>query len=232
MADLQPLTPHIARLRVPNFAHSNIYVVHSDDGDLLVDPGPIGTASTLLALDRSGALRLSRLLLTHAHPAHAGSASRVSRGTGVPTWIHPLDAPFVDGREPPLLPRGPRGRLLAALGRVVELCPPLYRYRLLEPGVPIGPLVPVATPGHTPGHVSYYHPAARALLSGDALLHDGTALRLPDEHRSVAPAAAHAALRALAPLGIDALLPGHGPPLLRNVRPRLDELLRAMPENG
>jgi glyoxylase-like metal-dependent hydrolase (beta-lactamase superfamily II) len=35
---------------------------------------------------------------------------------------------------------------------------------------PIGPLTVIATPGHSPGHTSYYHEESGWLFSGDALL--------------------------------------------------------------
>src|SRR5438105_1861075 len=105
MAELQQVTPSIAALSLLNATSSNIYYVREPGGYALVDPGPVGTAPTILALDRKGELRLERVLVTHAHPAHAGSLSRVTRGTGVPAFVHPDDAPYLDGRQPPLLPR-------------------------------------------------------------------------------------------------------------------------------
>src|SRR5437660_2493252 len=127
-----------------NATRTNVYVVREPDGDTLVDPGPVGTAPVLLALDRRGEVRLLRIVLTHAHPAHAGSAARVARGTGVRVHLHAADAPFLDGTREPLLPRGRRGQLMSALGRVVELCPPGYRRHLLEPGGGVAGLVPLA----------------------------------------------------------------------------------------
>src|SRR5689334_13375804 len=140
LVDLEELTPHVAMLKVMNATRSNIYLVREDGGHALVDPGPVGTAPIILALDRRGDLRLERVVLTHAHPAHAGSAARVVRGTGVPAYVHPADAPFVDGREPQLLPTGRRGQLMATLGKVMDLCPPLYRVESLAEGVAVGSL--------------------------------------------------------------------------------------------
>jgi glyoxylase-like metal-dependent hydrolase (beta-lactamase superfamily II) len=211
-----------------NATRSNIYVVREDGGDTLVDPGPVGTAPLLLALDRRGAMRLSRIVVTHAHPAHAGSAARVARGTGVPTYVHPADAPFLDGSEPPLLPRGRRGQLIAALGRVVELCPPVFRLLPLKEGEPLGDLLPIATAGHTPGHVCLLHQKDRVLFSGDALVTEGGRLALPDDQLSSDPVRARRALAALEGLEFDHLLPGHGPPLLGDARARVHEFLEEL----
>lgn len=225
MADLEQLTPHIARVELMNATRTNIYVVRGADGDTLVDPGPVGTAPVLLALDRRGELRLARVLLTHAHPAHAGSAARVARGTGVKVYVHPADAPFLDGTREPLFPRGRRGQLMAALGRVVDLCPPVFRLDALAPGTPIAGMQVIETAGHTPGHVCLWHEADGALISGDALVVDGgepapAAASLSDD-----PPRARATLAALRGLPVRHLLPGHGAPILDDARGRIDALL-------
>jgi glyoxylase-like metal-dependent hydrolase (beta-lactamase superfamily II) len=223
MADLTQLTPHIARVELMNATRSNIYIVRGDDGDTLVDPGPVGTAPPLLALDRRGEVRLARVVVTHAHPAHAGSAARVARGTGVSVFVHADDAPYLDGTHEPLLPSGRRGQLMAALGRVVDLCPPVYRLEPLPPV--IAGLRVIHTPGHTPGHVCLWHDEDRALLSGDALIVDGNEPALPSSALSHDPPRARASLAALRDLPIRHLLPGHGPPLLDDAQPRITALL-------
>jgi glyoxylase-like metal-dependent hydrolase (beta-lactamase superfamily II) len=228
MAELVELTPDVALIRRANSTRSNIYVVRSADGDTLVDPGPIDVAPAILALDRRGILRLRRIVITHAHPAHAGSTARIVRGTGVRTYVHPDDAPFLDGRAAPLLPGGRRGALLGALGRVIDLCPPVFGVELLAPGVPVGELMPIATPGHTPGHVCLLYARGGVLFCGDALVTDRAGLRLPRAARSADPERARSSLAALRGLDYQHLLPGHGPPLLGGAAARVDEFLRLL----
>jgi glyoxylase-like metal-dependent hydrolase (beta-lactamase superfamily II) len=225
MADVTQLTPSVARIELLNATRTNIYLVRASDGDTLIDPGPVGTAPLLLALDRHGDFRLARVLLTHAHPAHAGSAARVARGTGVPVFVHAADAPFLDGTREPLLPTGRRGQLMAALSRVVDLCPPVYRLDTLEPGATIGDLTVIATPGHTPGHVCFLHQADGVLLSGDALVVDDGAPALPAPALSHDPLGARAALAPLRTLRFRHLMPGHGPPLFEEAQARVTALL-------
>jgi len=224
MADVTQLTPHIARVELMNATRSNIYLVRGADGDTLVDPGPVGTAPLLLALDRRGDFRLARVLLTHAHPAHAGSAARVARGTGVRVFVHADDAPFLDGTREPLLPSGRRGQLMAALGRVVDLCPPVYRLDALPLDAPIAGLYAIATPGHTPGHVCFWHEEDGALVSGDALVVDAGEPTLPASSLSHDPVRARASLSALRDLPVRHLLPGHGAPILDDAGARLAAL--------
>jgi glyoxylase-like metal-dependent hydrolase (beta-lactamase superfamily II) len=213
MANLLELTPHIFLLELMNATRTNVYIVREPDGDTLVDPGPVGTAPVILALDRRGEIRLRRLVVTHAHPAHAGSVARVARGTGVRIYVHPLDMCYLDGREPPLLPRGRRGQLMAALGRVVDLCPPVFRMEPLTG--PVGSLRPIETPGHTPGHVCLYHEEDAALLSGDALVVEEGRAELPAENLSEDPVRARESLAALERVPYRVLLPGHGAPIRR-----------------
>jgi glyoxylase-like metal-dependent hydrolase (beta-lactamase superfamily II) len=228
MRRLVQLTTHIFSVSIRNATRSNIYAVRERDGFTLVDPGPVGTAPTILALDRSGELRLARVVVTHAHPAHAGALARVTRGTGVPAHVSVEDAHYLDGRAPPHLPRGPRGQLIAALGKVVELLPPVYQLKLLEPGRCVGSLAWYPAPGHTPGSVCFYHAPDKALLTGDALLHDGNRLHLPSHENNQDPAATLTGPLGLRDLEIDHLLPGHGPPLLGQAASELSRFLKVL----
>ena len=225
MADIAQLTAHIARVELMNATRSNVYLVRDDDGDTLVDPGPVGTAPLLLALDRSGDVRLARIVLTHAHPAHAGSAARVARGTGVRVYVHADDAPFLDGTREPLLPSGRRGQLMSVLGRVVDLCPPVYRLDALPLDAELAGLRAIPTPGHTPGHVCFWHAEDGALLSGDALVVEAGEPVLPASSLSHDPPRARAALAALRSLPLRHLLPGHGAPILDDAGARVAALL-------
>ncbi len=221
MAELVEITPHVYRLDLLNATATNIYYVRDDEGWSLVDPGPVGTAPTILSLDRTGELRLARILVTHAHPAHAGSLSRVVRGTGVVAYAHPDDMPFLDGRQPPLLPRGRTGQWMEALSKVVDLCPPVFKLEAIEEGVPIAGLTPYVVSGHSPGHVVLLHEADRALLCGDVLQTEGEQISFCADDLSEDPVAARASAQRLRDLEFDHLLPGHGAPLVGRASDRV-----------
>jgi glyoxylase-like metal-dependent hydrolase (beta-lactamase superfamily II) len=103
---------------------------------------------------------------------------------------------------------------MAALGKLVDLCPPMFRLEPLVAGQPVAGLIPVETPGHTPGHVCLLHPVDGVLFSGDALVTDGSGPQLPLAARSHDPDRARASLSPLRGLDFQHLLPGHGPPLV------------------
>jgi glyoxylase-like metal-dependent hydrolase (beta-lactamase superfamily II) len=74
-----------------------------------------------------------------------------------------------------------------------------------------GRLLAVATPGHTPDHMSFYWPAADALFCGDLLMGgEVTALVAPPEGDLGEYLDSLERIRALAPRLI---LPAHGPPI-------------------
>jgi glyoxylase-like metal-dependent hydrolase (beta-lactamase superfamily II) len=104
-----------------------------------------------VVLERLRALdvRVTRLLLTHAHYDHACGMLEVQRAHPVPCWLHPADRP-----------------LLAALARQGEAfgLPPVEPpgdLRDLEDGQTLAlgesALEVIHTPGHSPGGVCFRH---------------------------------------------------------------------------
>jgi glyoxylase-like metal-dependent hydrolase (beta-lactamase superfamily II) len=74
----------------------------------------------------------------------------------------------------------------------------------LEDGVAVGPLVPLATPGHAPGHFAF-RVGTTVALTGDAVLGEGSVFVAEQL------AAYLAALRRLRALPLERICPGHGP---------------------
>ncbi len=152
----------------------NGFLLRDDDGQVtLLDMGTASSGPKVMAALRSvgsGPGDVTRLLLTHCHPDHAGGAAHVSRETGRPVDIHADDAPFVrTGTQPDADPTSRLGRLLRRLPQKQEK---------LDVGEELhdGQVLPVAgglrvvhTPGHSPGHVSYLHEDSGVLVTGDAI---------------------------------------------------------------
>lgn len=122
------------------------------------------------------------ILLTHIHPDHSGAARWLAGTWHVPVFVHrdelllaaggilpqyanPLDR-WVLGPLLRLMPTGTRARMAAA-GALTDVIQPLDPAGEV-PGLPGWRCVP--TPGHTPGHVAYFRPSDRLLLTGDAVL--------------------------------------------------------------
>jgi hydroxyacylglutathione hydrolase len=143
---------------------TNCYLVaDTASGDAaVIDPG--AEAPRVLAALAERGWTARAVLLTHAHFDHIGAVGEVMAATRAPLAIHPL--------ELPLLRQGGGGR---AFGYSVPACP--EPDELLAPGQPVraGSLSfeVLFVPGHTPGHVALYHPAAGLVLSGDVLFQQG-----------------------------------------------------------
>jgi hydroxyacylglutathione hydrolase len=136
----------------------------------LIDTGVAATAPLILdalkELERSPR-EISLILLTHAHPDHIGGCVLIKKLVPVPVAVHPEERRWVEDvelqyRERPvpnlleLVPAGvPIDRVLAD-GETVTW----------EDGKTIRV---IATPGHSPGSVSFFYEEEGALFSGDSI---------------------------------------------------------------
>jgi glyoxylase-like metal-dependent hydrolase (beta-lactamase superfamily II) len=141
----------------------NCYLVLEEDGLTLVDSTISSPAEVLAALVRQLGRELRRVALTHAHGDHVGGVAGVrQRFPGVEVLISERDAPILAG-DTALLPTEPQTEVKGYFVKV-DWKPD----RLLKPGDRVGSLEVIASPGHTPGHVSFIDTRDRALIAGDA----------------------------------------------------------------
>lgn len=210
-------------------AVTNSYLVATDDGLVLIDAGL--PRSWSLFVDALAALRstpddLVSVYLTHGHFDHVGTLDRLQREHRVPIHVHEADAPLV--RHPYRYDReSPRG--LYALrhpGGLPSLVRMTFAGALAVHGVDargdvvagtpvLGGLVPIATPGHTYGHLAFHLPDRDAVFTGDALVtfDPYTGRSAPQIVARAATADSRAALAVLPRLigtGASLVLPGHG----------------------
>jgi glyoxylase-like metal-dependent hydrolase (beta-lactamase superfamily II) len=189
----------------------NAYLVQGEDGLLLVDSGPPGSAKRVLeAIARIGATPtdLRAIVLTHWHPDHMGSAAELRRLTGARIASHELDAPVLAGIERPAKGRRAMGVVLRVL-RVAPLVVDLT----LNAGDGVGGLEVIHAPGHTAGSIALRR-ADGVVFSGDALLGDRQGrVREPDPGLSLDPGQATATAASLRSLAPRLLLAGHGAPV-------------------
>ncbi len=218
---------------------SNVFLVDGGPGDrFLVDTGHWSERATLvLALRRAGLWPsdLTGVLLTHRHSDHAGNARWLRERFGVRVYAHRADAEILEGREPvPHMERGEGSFLAGVLAQFENRWPARVPVdRALDDGDTIGSLEVHWVPGHTEGSVFFRHDRTRSLLSGDTLLtaipplvvRAGLALPYPTFTRDMK--LARASIRAFHERAIDydALLPGHGAPLMKDARKVFGEFL-------
>jgi glyoxylase-like metal-dependent hydrolase (beta-lactamase superfamily II) len=181
----------------------NSSIVYCDETmeGAVIDPG--GDLPKLKAAAQRLGVRLTQILLTHAHIDHAGGTGTLARELGLPiVGPHPGDQFWIDG--------------LAQQARMFGFAPaePFVPTRWLADGdtVSVGrcTLDVRHCPGHTPGHVVFHSAQAQRAFVGDVLFAGSIG-------RTDFPGGDHDTLIAsiaqrLWPMGDDTVfIPGHGP---------------------
>lgn len=187
----------------------NAYLV----GDVLVDAGYVLSGKKVVAAVKGREVRAHAL--THVHNDHAGGTRHVHEALGVPVWIGVDDAPFLRSGKAPV----PPGNRIAALFGPVAGSPKVEPERELSEGDELGHgFVVLDTPGHSPGHVSFWREADRTLICGDVFFNLNIVtfaygLRQPPDLFTYDVAQNRASERRLAELDPAVVCFGHGPPL-------------------
>jgi len=205
----------------------NMYLIAEAQGLTLIDTGTsAGAAAVLRALDRRGyqPRDLRHILITHCDPDHAGGAAELKRATGAAIYASRHEAEALAlGR----ISRGFRGgrlaRKLFELGNVLMPIAPVQTDRIIDDGdvLPIlGGLTAVATPGHTPGHLSFFAPEGGLLFAGDSLLSGRQGLEFRDSPVVWDYAVGCASVGKQAGLAARRVFCGHGPAVEGGVRVR------------
>ena len=155
----------------------NAYLVGDRESWVLVDTGTPGSSSKIrrAAEERFGAGAKPRaIVLTHGHFDHSGSAQALADVWGVRVHAHALEFPYLTGRSsyPPLDPTAPGffsglSRLFPSRTANLASCLEQLDKNQPLPGLPDWECV--ETPGHAPGHVSFFRHSDRTLIAGDAV---------------------------------------------------------------
>jgi glyoxylase-like metal-dependent hydrolase (beta-lactamase superfamily II) len=148
----------------------------------LVDTGWDDDAHVILnylwSIGRS-VTELKHIAITHAHRSHLGGLATLQGLSGAKVWAHRAEAPIIEGekraRPVSLSPRYWRPLVLDPF-RILALvdlprhipCQVTERLGNHDEG-PIGELKVIFTPGHTEGHLAFWHQTHQVLIAGDAV---------------------------------------------------------------
>jgi glyoxylase-like metal-dependent hydrolase (beta-lactamase superfamily II) len=184
-----------------NLGFVSAYVLVRGGEAALVDTGTSGSTSqvesTLSGLGL-GWGDLGTILLTHHHGDHIGSLPGIMEAApGAAAYAGAEDIPNISS---------PRPISAVADGDTV------FGLRI------------VATPGHTPGHISILDPGGSALIAGDALVGENGAAAGPSPQFTADMATANASVAKLGGLEYDVIYFGHGEPVTSGGSAQVAEL--------
>ncbi len=227
------IAPGLSGLKI---AFVNVFgVTHADESWTLIDAAlPLSASRIKSWAEKTFGRPPNAIVLTHGHFDHVSAAKELAEEWDVPVYAHSLEFPYLTGQKEypapdwkagggvmplmsPTLPRGPidlgaRLKPLPSEGSELSLAE-LPGWTLLH------------TPGHTPGHVSFFRESDKTLLVGDAFcttkaesffdanFAQPAELHGPPAYFTSDWGAAMASVRKLAALQPATVATGHGKPL-------------------
>ncbi len=254
---METVAPELRGLKI---AFVNVFGVERHDGNwTLIDAAiPFSAGRIRSWADDAFGRPPSAIVLTHGHFDHVSAARELADGWDIPIYAHPLEFPYLTGKWEYPAPNW------AAGGGVMPFMSPTFPRGPVDLGSRLHGLADIDsdstlaempgwtvlhTPGHTPGHVSFFRKSDRTLLVGDAFcttrpesFFQANFLQNPELHGPPSYFtsnwdAAKVSVRKLAQLEPATVAPGHGKPLSGvNVADSLRKLAAefehvAVPEN-
>ena len=143
---------------------TNCYIVGCEETKegVVIDPGD--EAGRILGEVEKDGLEIKYILNTHAHFDHVMANRALVEATGAPLALHPFDLPLLRQNGGAMVfgiqvPPSPEPDIKLAEGDRISFGQ--YTFDVLF------------TPGHTPGHVSFYEAEVGIIFDGDVLFAGG-----------------------------------------------------------
>ncbi len=197
---------------------ANTYVLVDGDGLTLIDAGLPHSEKKILAYVASlgkSAQDVKRIIITHADLDHFGGLAALQKASGARTYASQIEADAIaqgkSSRE--IKPGGIRRILFALLGPFMKGTPFQVQEIIAEGQTlpALGGLQVLETPGHTPGHISLFAPAAGVLFCGDSMVSNEKGLQGSRPGITWDESRARESERKQAALGARIVCSGHGP---------------------
>jgi glyoxylase-like metal-dependent hydrolase (beta-lactamase superfamily II) len=202
-----------------------VYVIEDVDGLTVIDAGLDLAANTIVrqlqAIGRT-ATDVKRIVITHAHPDHIGGLPKLKALTGAQVIASSIERPVIEGKVS-IPGRAGRPRSTQPIARPTPVDREVQGGETLKDVM--GGLQVIFTPGHAPGHMSFWQPERRVLFCGDVLMNT-LGLRLPIAAFTVDMDENKRSIRCLAELNAAIVCFGHGAPLTHHAAQRMSEFAR------
>lgn len=188
----------------------NCYLV----GDVLIDAGIRSDEQRILKALKNHQVRIHAL--THVHADHQGASHAVCEALKIPLWCPEAEVAAMEtGDMNQQIPVN----LITRFQKQFWLGPAHPVAKGLREGDQVGDFVVIETPGHSPGHVSFWRERDRVLIAGDtarnvSFLTLQTGLGEPPAVFTMDAERNRQSMRKLAALNPRVILFGHGKPVL------------------
>lgn len=140
---------------------TNCYIMACDETNeaAVIDPSWNGRGIAEVIAEKGW--QLTHILLTHAHFDHVGGLADLKRASDVPIYGHAAMATMLA-----LAPQAAQRFQIA-----IEQPPPVDTFISEDDPIRVGNITlnPLYTPGHAPGHLTFYSPEHGVAFVGDAL---------------------------------------------------------------
>ena len=173
-------------------------------------------------------LTIDTIICTHYHTDHTGTLLQLKEALKVPVAMHPLDIPFVEGREEP----PPSTILPPKLAKHFKITPCKVDIELNDNQFFNDDLQIIHLKGHTKGNICLLF-QERVLLVGDSMMGKNmlnpilgpVEINPPIPSASMDQKMAVANLRKLLNYNFQIILPSHGEPILDHAKEKLQSFI-------
>jgi glyoxylase-like metal-dependent hydrolase (beta-lactamase superfamily II) len=218
--DSVEVTPNLTMLRVNGW---QLYVWQDGDSVTLIDTGSPGSGTEILSALPS----LERIVLTHGHVDHTGSAAELHEVTGAAVFAGAGDAAVIRGEAkmpPPVFEDWEVPIFKRVSAGLPDVAPPVPVVHELHDGDVLdfgGGAKILSIPGHTEGSIAIHLPRHGVLFTGDTIANVG-AVMLGTFNQDRAQTVA--SFQRLAAIDVETACFGHGEPIASGAGSRIREI--------